>query len=87
VLVRAAAAHLQVLGGGIDVVSIGLRTYIRSVPGEFNMDKNRVMELAQQAGYISAGNCDGQLDLVVHRPGPPASCLTAAHATVCLPSL
>lgn len=45
------------LGGGIDVVSIGLRTYIRSVPGEFNMDKNRVMELAQQTGYISAGVC------------------------------
>ena len=45
----------QVLGGGIDVVVIGSRTYIRSVPGEFNMDKNRVMELAQQQGYISAG--------------------------------
>lgn len=50
-------SRLQVLGGGIDVMSIGLRTYIRSVPGEFNMDKNRVMELAQQTGYISAGVC------------------------------
>jgi len=48
-------APVQVLGGGIDVVSIGCRSYIRSVPGEFNMDKNRVMELAQQQGYISAG--------------------------------
>lgn len=48
---------LQVLGGGIDVVTIGARTYIRSVPGEFNMDKNKVMELAQQQGYISAGVC------------------------------
>lgn len=36
-------------------MTIGARTYIRSVPGEFNMDKNRVMELAQQHGYISAG--------------------------------
>jgi ESCRT-II complex subunit VPS22 len=44
-----------VLGGGIDVVTIGVRTYIRSVPGEFNMDKNKVMELAQQQSYISAG--------------------------------
>lgn len=37
------------------MVMIGSRTYIRSVPGEFNMDKNRIMELAQQQGYISAG--------------------------------
>jgi hypothetical protein len=36
-------------------VTIGVRTYIRSVPGEFNMDKNKVMELAQQQGCISAG--------------------------------
>lgn len=49
-----AIKKLKVLGGGIDVVSIGCRSYIRSVPGEFNMDKNRVMELAQQQGYISA---------------------------------
>jgi hypothetical protein len=46
---------LQVLGGGIDIVTIGRGTYIRSVPGEFNTDKNKVMELAQAAGYISAG--------------------------------
>jgi hypothetical protein len=45
----------QVLGGGIDIVTIGRGTYIRSVPGEFNTDKNKVMELAQAAGYISAG--------------------------------
>jgi hypothetical protein len=44
-----------VLGGGIDVMTIGVRTYIRSVPGEFNLDKNKVMELAQQQGYISTG--------------------------------
>lgn len=38
------------------MVSIGLRTYARSVPGEFNLDKNRVLELAQQAGgFISKG--------------------------------
>jgi hypothetical protein len=46
---------LQVLGGGIDIVTIGRGTYIRSVPGEFNTDKNKVMELAQAAGYTSAG--------------------------------
>eukprot|EP00879_Flechtneria_rotunda_P025684 GHRR01027320.1.p1 GENE.GHRR01027320.1~~GHRR01027320.1.p1 ORF type:complete len:176 (+),score=49.09 GHRR01027320.1:395-922(+) len=50
-----AIKKLKVLGSGIDVISIGPRTYIRSAPGELNMDKNRVMELAQAKGYISAG--------------------------------
>ncbi|WIA20184.1 hypothetical protein OEZ85_006032 [Tetradesmus obliquus] len=50
-----AVRKLKVLGGGIDIVTIGRGTYIRSVPGEFNTDKNKVMELAQAAGYISAG--------------------------------
>jgi hypothetical protein len=49
--------YVQVLGGGIDVVTIGVRTYIRSVPGEFNLDKSKVMELAQQQGCISTGGC------------------------------
>ncbi|KAF6261148.1 subunit of ESCRT-II complex [Scenedesmus sp. NREL 46B-D3] len=49
-----AIRKLKVLGGGIDIVTIGRGTYIRSVPGEFNTDKNKVMELAQAAGYISA---------------------------------
>lgn len=68
----------QVLGGGIDVVSIGLRTYIRSVPGEFNMDKNRVMELAQQQGCISAG-AGGQC---VCRAGTAACVLVAGCVCV-----
>jgi hypothetical protein len=46
----------QVLGGGLDVVQVGSQTYIRSVPGEFDTDKNKVLELAQQTGCISAGN-------------------------------
>lgn len=50
-----AIKKLKVLGGGIDVLSIGSRTYIRSVPGEFNLDKNTVMELAQGTGHISKG--------------------------------
>lgn len=52
---RAFTTVMQVLGSGIDILVIGKSTYIRSVPGEFNMDKNRVMELAQGRGYVSAG--------------------------------
>ena len=41
-------AHvLQVLGGGLDVVTVGARTYIRSVPVELNTDTNKVLELAE----------------------------------------
>eukprot|EP00878_Enallax_costatus_P028308 GHUV01030568.1.p1 GENE.GHUV01030568.1~~GHUV01030568.1.p1 ORF type:complete len:198 (+),score=40.83 GHUV01030568.1:409-1002(+) len=50
-----AIKKLKVLGSGIDILVIGKSTYVRSVPGEFNMDKNRVIELAQGRGYVSAG--------------------------------
>lgn len=50
-----AGVDAQVLGGGLDIVTIGHSTYIRSVPGEFNMDKNKVMEVAQAKGYVSKG--------------------------------
>lgn len=76
----------QVLGGGIDVVTIGVRTYIRSVPGEFNMDKNKVMEVAQQQGFISAGahwrknyTCLFCLPLLHMQPGPPAALYAAGR--------
>lgn len=35
------------LGGGFDLVTIGGRAYVRSVPGELNLDKNRALEAAQ----------------------------------------
>jgi len=44
---------LKVLGNGFNLVTIGKNTYVRSVPGELNMDKNRVLELAQAKGYVS----------------------------------
>lgn len=47
---------LKSLGGGTDLVTIGRRTYLRSVPGELNMDKNKVLELAQVLGAgVGAG--------------------------------
>lgn len=41
------ACCTQVLGGGLDLVTVGVRTYIRSVPVELNTDVNRVLELAE----------------------------------------
>jgi hypothetical protein len=46
---------MQVLGNGYALVSIGKMQYVRSVPGELSMDRNAVLELAQDrgAGYIT----------------------------------
>jgi len=48
-----AVKKLKVLGGGLDVVTVGARTYIRSVPVELNTDTNKVLELAEVKGFIS----------------------------------
>ncbi len=48
-----AIRKLKVLGGGFDLVAVGRASYVRSVPGELNTDKNRVIELAHTAGHVS----------------------------------
>ena len=49
---------LKVLGSGFDLMTIGRRSYVRSVPGELNMDKNRVLELAQES---TRGGCTSKV--------------------------
>eukprot|EP00803_Ostreobium_quekettii_P010824 evm.model.scf_1067.3 EVM.evm.TU.scf_1067.3 scf_1067:30815-34712(-) len=49
----AAIKKLKVLGNGYDLVTLGSKSYVRSVPVELNTDKNRVLELAQDTGYLS----------------------------------
>ncbi|PNW70123.1 hypothetical protein CHLRE_17g706650v5 [Chlamydomonas reinhardtii] len=51
-----AIKKLRVLGGGFDLVTIGGRAYVRSVPGELNLDKNRALEAAQARGYTSVAD-------------------------------
>lgn len=51
--VARAIKKLQVLGGGFGLVAVGRQQLVRSVPGELNMDKNKVLELAQEAGFIA----------------------------------
>ncbi|EFJ47536.1 hypothetical protein VOLCADRAFT_91949 [Volvox carteri f. nagariensis] len=48
-----AIRKLRVLGGGFDLVTIGGSQYVRSVPGELNLDKNRALEVAQGKGFTS----------------------------------
>lgn len=42
-----AIKKLKVLGNGFNLVTIGQQQLVRSVPGELNTDKNKVLELAQ----------------------------------------
>ena len=37
----------QVLGSGFEVISVGKRKLVRSVPTELNKDQNAILELAQ----------------------------------------
>ncbi|GFH12293.1 vacuolar protein sorting-associated protein [Haematococcus lacustris] len=60
VQVRAIKA-LKCLGGGFTLVAIGTLQYVRSVPGELNLDKNKVLELAQNKGYVSQGQITAAL--------------------------
>ena len=39
--------ELQVLGNGFEVISVGKRKLVRSVPTELNKDHNEILELAQ----------------------------------------
>jgi ESCRT-II complex subunit VPS22 len=54
-----AVKKLKVLGGGFDLVKIGQQQYIRSVPGELNTDKNKILEVAQGTGYVSEKGLQG----------------------------
>lgn len=38
---------LQVLGNGFEVMSLGKKKLVRSVPTELNKDHNEILELAQ----------------------------------------
>ncbi|KAG2491363.1 hypothetical protein HYH03_010362 [Edaphochlamys debaryana] len=48
-----AIKKLRVLGGGFELLSIGGRSFVRSVPGELNTDKNTAIEAAGSRGFTS----------------------------------
>ncbi|KAK9842946.1 hypothetical protein WJX74_004716 [Apatococcus lobatus] len=48
-----AIGKLKALGSGFAVERIGKQALVRSVPGELNTDKNKLLELGQATGYIS----------------------------------
>ncbi|KAH7140740.1 EAP30/Vps36 family-domain-containing protein [Dactylonectria macrodidyma] len=53
--VRRAVQTLAPLGGAYDVVRVGRREYVRSVPRELSTDQAAVVEAVQVLGYVSVG--------------------------------
>lgn len=49
----------QVLGNGFEVISVGKKKLVRSVPTELNKDHNEILELAQVSPclYIFCQTC------------------------------
>ncbi|KAE8796681.1 hypothetical protein D1007_28309 [Hordeum vulgare] len=48
-----AISKLKVLGSGFEVISVGRKKLVRSVPTELNKDHNGILELAQAKGYVT----------------------------------
>ncbi|KAK8942652.1 hypothetical protein KSP39_PZI009257 [Platanthera zijinensis] len=56
-----AISKLKVLGSGFEVISIGKKKLVRSVPTELNRDHNEILELAQGQGYVTAEEVEKRL--------------------------
>ncbi|CAD6218449.1 unnamed protein product [Miscanthus lutarioriparius] len=48
-----AISKLKVLGSGFEVIFVGRRKLVRSVPTELNKDHNGILGLAQAEGYVT----------------------------------
>lgn len=47
----------QVLGNGFEVISLGKKKLVRSVPTELNKDHNEILELAQVSPCLCVAAC------------------------------
>lgn len=47
---------LQVLGNGFEVISVGKKKLVRSVPTELNKDHNAILELAQVHPFVCSSS-------------------------------
>ncbi|XP_027343799.1 vacuolar protein sorting-associated protein 22 homolog 1 isoform X2 [Abrus precatorius] len=56
-----AISKLKVLGSGFEVISVGKRKLIRSVPTELNKDHNEILELAQAQGFVTVEEVERRL--------------------------
>ncbi|XP_031376493.1 vacuolar protein sorting-associated protein 22 homolog 1 [Punica granatum] len=56
-----AISKLKVLGSGFEVISVGKKKLVRSVPTELNKDHNEIIELAQGQGYVTVDEVERRL--------------------------
>ncbi|KAG8365076.1 hypothetical protein BUALT_Bualt18G0066600 [Buddleja alternifolia] len=56
-----AISKLKVLGNGFEVISLGKKKLIRSVPTELNKDHNEILELAQGQGFVTVDEVQRRL--------------------------
>lgn len=57
-----AISKLKVLGNGFEVISVGKRKLVRSVPTELNKDHNEILELAQTQGFVTVDEVQRRLN-------------------------
>ncbi|ERN19796.1 hypothetical protein AMTRI_Chr05g70050 [Amborella trichopoda] len=56
-----AISKLKVLGSGFEVISVGKKKLVRSVPTELNKDHNEILELAQAQGFVTVEEVEKRL--------------------------
>ncbi|KAM1394730.1 hypothetical protein PS2_030291 [Malus domestica] len=62
-----AISKLKVLGNGYEVISVGKRKLVRSVPTELNKDHNEILELAQAQGFVTVPEVERRLSWTTGR--------------------
>ncbi|KAH7544357.1 hypothetical protein JRO89_XS15G0154100 [Xanthoceras sorbifolium] len=56
-----AISKLKVLGSGYEVISVGKKKLVRSVPTVLNKDHNQILELAQAQGFVTVDEVERRL--------------------------
>ncbi|KAJ7963845.1 Vacuolar protein sorting-associated protein [Quillaja saponaria] len=56
-----AISKLKMLGSGFEVISVGKRKLVRSVPTELNKDHNEILELSQAQGFVTVDEVERRL--------------------------
>ncbi|KAL8166956.1 hypothetical protein V2J09_008455 [Rumex salicifolius] len=62
-----AISKLKILGSGFEVISVGKKKLVRSVPTELNKDHNEILELAQVQGYVMVDELERRLSWTAGR--------------------
>ncbi|MFS7984808.1 putative winged helix-like DNA-binding domain superfamily, Snf8/Vps36 family [Helianthus anomalus] len=56
-----AISKLKVLGSGFEVITVGKRKLVRSVPTELKKDHNEILELSQAQGFVTVEEVERRL--------------------------